>query len=186
MSAIAAATPAAFVEEPSRDGTPVVIRVSGLRKSYGSVEAVAGIDFDVRAGEIFAFVGPNGAGKTTTVEMLEGYRHRSGGEVEVLGVDPQAPTRAWRSRIGVVLQSCQLPPLLSVRELVSRFATYYPTPRGVVVMPMVELFILVSSFGNETIRVPGQPSTFKESTYLVAPIRGPVPPVSPTRAGRFA
>lgn len=131
MSAIAAVIPAAFVEEPSRDGTPVVIRVSGLRKSYGSVEAVAGIDFDVRAGEIFAFVGPNGAGKTTTVEMLEGYRHRSGGEVEVLGVDPQAPTRAWRSRIGVVLQSCQLPPLLSVGELVSRFATYYPTPRGV-------------------------------------------------------
>ena len=99
--------------------------------SYGDFEAVRGIDVDVHRGEIFAFVGPNGAGKTTTVEILEGYRRRSGGEVEVLGVDPASPTQAWRARIGVVLQTCELPPELTVRELLSRYAGYYPAPRSV-------------------------------------------------------
>ena len=108
-----------------------MIHVRGLRKSFGAFEAVRGIDLDVGCGEVFAFVGPNGAGKTTTVEMLEGYLSRSAGEAEVLGVDPHAPTRAWRSRIGVVLQTCQLPPMLTVRELVSRYASYYPAPRAV-------------------------------------------------------
>jgi ABC-2 type transport system ATP-binding protein len=107
------------------------VSVRGLRKAYGSFEAVRGIDFEVAVGEIFAFVGPNGAGKTTTVEILEGYRSRNAGEVSVLGADPVEPTRAWRSRIGVVLQSCQLPPQLTVGELVARYASYYPAPRPV-------------------------------------------------------
>jgi ABC-2 type transport system ATP-binding protein len=105
--------------------------VRGLRMSYGEFEAVRGIDLDVRRGEIFAFVGPNGAGKTTTVEILEGYRARSGGDVEVLGVDPAMPTRAWRARLGVVLQTCELTGELTVRELLSRYRGYYPAPRSV-------------------------------------------------------
>jgi ABC-2 type transport system ATP-binding protein len=107
------------------------ISVKGLRKSYGEQEAVAGIDFEVAAGEVFGFLGPNGAGKTTTIEILEGYRERSGGEVEVLGVDPGQPTREWRSRVGLVLQECELDPLLTVREAVDLFATFYPAPRPV-------------------------------------------------------
>lgn len=108
-----------------------VISVRGLRMSYGDFEAVRGIDFDVHRGEIFAFVGPNGAGKTTTVEILEGYRSRSGGEVDVLGVDPAAPMLAWRARIGVVLQTCELPGELTVHEQLSRYSGYYPAPRSV-------------------------------------------------------
>jgi ABC-2 type transport system ATP-binding protein len=107
------------------------ISVRGLRKSYGEHEAVGGIDFEVGSGEVFGFLGPNGAGKTTTIEILEGYRERSGGEVEVLGVDPGEPTREWRSRVGLVLQECELDPLLTVREAVSLFATFYPAPRPV-------------------------------------------------------
>jgi ABC-2 type transport system ATP-binding protein len=107
------------------------ISVRGLRKSYGEHEAVAGIDFEVGSGEVFGFLGPNGAGKTTTIEILEGYRDRSGGEVEVLGVDPGKPTREWRSRVGLVLQECELDPLLTVREAVALFATFYPAPRPV-------------------------------------------------------
>jgi ABC-2 type transport system ATP-binding protein len=107
------------------------ISVRGLRKSYGEHEAVAGIDFEVGAGEVFGFLGPNGAGKTTTIEILEGYRERSGGEVSVMGVDPGQPTREWRSRVGLVLQECELDPLLTVREAVSLFATFYPAPRPV-------------------------------------------------------
>ena len=107
------------------------ISVRGLRKSYGEHEAVSGIDFEVGSGEVFGFLGPNGAGKTTTIEILEGYRERSAGEVEVLGVDPGEPTREWRSRVGLVLQECELDPLLTVREAVSLFATFYPAPRPV-------------------------------------------------------
>jgi ABC-2 type transport system ATP-binding protein len=119
---------------PPRDGSRTrddVISVRGLRMSYGDFEAVRGIDVDVHRGEIFAFVGPNGAGKTTTVEILEGYRKRSGGDVDVLGVDPASPTQAWRARIGVVLQTCELPAELTVRELLTRYAGYYPAPRSV-------------------------------------------------------
>jgi ABC-2 type transport system ATP-binding protein len=108
-----------------------VISVEGLRKSYGQVEAVRGIDLEVGAGEIFAFLGPNGAGKTTTCEILEGYRRRDAGEVRVLGVDPVAATRDWRERIGIVLQECRLTPELTVREAVARYAGYYKSPRGV-------------------------------------------------------
>src|SRR6266508_3663307 len=94
------------------DGLAVVVR--GLRKSYGRVEAVRGIDLTVRRGEIFALLGPNGAGKTTTVEILEGYRRRDGGEVAVLGVDPAGAGSEWRGRIGIVLQTCQVEPELTV------------------------------------------------------------------------
>jgi ABC-2 type transport system ATP-binding protein len=108
-----------------------VISVTGLRKRYGNVEAVRGIDLTVFEGEVFAFLGPKGAGKTTTVEMLEGYRSRTAGGVQVLGHDPAHPTRQWRSRIGLVLQTCHLPDDLTVRELVDRYAAYYPHPRGI-------------------------------------------------------
>jgi ABC-2 type transport system ATP-binding protein len=107
------------------------ISVRGLRKSYGENEAVAGIDFEVMAGEVFGFLGPNGAGKTTTIEILEGYRERSDGEASVLGVDPGAPTRAWRERVGLVLQECELDPLWTVHEAVSLFAHFYEAPRPV-------------------------------------------------------
>jgi ABC-2 type transport system ATP-binding protein len=113
------------------DVSSPVITARGLRKSYGGREAVRGIDLEVRRGEIFAFLGPNGAGKTTTVEILEGYRERSGGEVSVLGVDPVEQPRAWRERVGIVLQECRMRPELTVRETVEMFAGYYRAPRPV-------------------------------------------------------
>jgi ABC-2 type transport system ATP-binding protein len=108
-----------------------VIQVRGLRKSYGELEAVQGIDLEVQAGEIFAFLGPNGAGKTTTVEILEGYRSRSAGEIQVLGEDPASAPRSWRERVGLVLQECRLIPELTVREAVAQYAGYYSAPREV-------------------------------------------------------
>jgi ABC-2 type transport system ATP-binding protein len=107
------------------------IEVRDLRMHYGSVEAVRGIDLEVATGEVFGFLGPNGAGKTTTIEILEGYRARTGGDVSVLGVDPAAPTRAWRDRLGFVLQACELDPLLTVSETLSLFAGFYSAPRAV-------------------------------------------------------
>jgi ABC-2 type transport system ATP-binding protein len=104
------------------------IRVAGLRKSYGAVEAVRGVDFEVAEGECLALLGPNGAGKTTTVEILEGYRERTAGEVEVLGADPQHGGRAFRERIGIVLQSAGHFRELTVREAVGLFGSYYPHP----------------------------------------------------------
>jgi ABC-2 type transport system ATP-binding protein len=109
----------------------VAISVSGLRKAYGENEAVRGLDFEVAAGEVFGFLGPNGAGKTTTIEILEGYRERSAGEVAVFGVDPGQPTRAWRNRVGLVLQECELDPLWTVREAIALFARFYDSPRPV-------------------------------------------------------
>ncbi len=108
-----------------------VISVRGLRKSYGAFEAVAGIDLEVSRGEIFAFLGPNGAGKTTTVEILEGFRKRTAGEVSVLGVDPAHGDGAWRDRIGVVLQESQPEPGLTVRECLALYAGYYTAPRDI-------------------------------------------------------
>ncbi len=105
------------------------IRVRGLRKSYGDQVAVDGIDLDVARGECFALLGPNGAGKTTTVEILEGYRPRTAGEVSVLGLDPRRPTRDWRARVGIVLQSTGEFEELTAREVVHHFALYYPKPR---------------------------------------------------------
>jgi ABC-2 type transport system ATP-binding protein len=107
------------------------ISISGLRMSYGETEAVRGIDLEVAQGEIFAFLGPNGAGKTTTVEILEGYRHRTGGEVRVLGEDPATAGSAWRDRIGIVLQSNSLDPYLTVRESLQLYAGYFSHPRSV-------------------------------------------------------
>jgi ABC-2 type transport system ATP-binding protein len=108
-----------------------VIKVDGLHKAYGDFEAVRGIDLEVKAGEVLAFLGPNGAGKTTTTEILEGYRRRSAGRVEVLGVDPGSPTREWRERIGIVLQQCRMRPELTVRETLELYAGYYREPRPV-------------------------------------------------------
>ncbi|MCW2936838.1 MAG: transporter [Actinomycetia bacterium] len=105
------------------------VRARGLRKSYGGTAAVSGIDIEIAPGEVFALLGPNGAGKTTTVEILEGYRRRDGGEVSVLGTDPQHSGRAWRARIGIVLQLAADAPELTVGEMVSHFAGFYPSPR---------------------------------------------------------
>lgn len=107
----------------------VAVRVRGLRKCYGSTTAVDGIDLDIGVGEVFAVLGPNGAGKTTTVEILEGYRRRDGGEVSVLGVDPQRAGRAWRFGIGIVLQDVADLSELTVWETVAHFARYYPAAR---------------------------------------------------------
>ena len=109
----------------------VVIEVSGLRMAYDGFEAVRGVDLRVRRGEIFTFLGPNGAGKTTTVEILEGHRKRTGGEVRVLGEDPEHADRRWRGRVGVVLQSSRVERELTVRECLELYAGYYPKPRPV-------------------------------------------------------
>lgn len=105
------------------------VSVSGLRKTYGDTHAVDGVDLDIHAGEVFALLGPNGAGKTTTVEILEGYRRRDAGDVQVLGTDPARPTASWRSRIGIVLQSSSGHDELTVTEVVHHFAGYYPDAR---------------------------------------------------------
>jgi ABC-2 type transport system ATP-binding protein len=107
------------------------ISVRGLHKSYGDLEAVRGVDFDIHEGEVFGLLGPNGAGKTTTVEILEGYRRRTAGEVTVLGHDPQDPGPEFRQRIGVVLQQSELWPNLTVRETHRVFAGYYERPRNI-------------------------------------------------------
>ena len=107
------------------------ISVRGLEKAYGDYEAIRGIDFDVERGEIVAFLGPNGAGKTTTVEILEGYRSRSAGEVRVLGEDPATAGPAWREAIGVVLQESEPEPYLTARQCLELYAGYYARPRPI-------------------------------------------------------
>jgi ABC-2 type transport system ATP-binding protein len=122
-------TEAARETEP--DAPAIVIEARGLRMAYDGFEAVRGVDLRVRRGEIFTFLGPNGAGKTTTVEILEGHRKRTAGEVSVLGVDPQHADRSWRARVGVVLQSSRVEQELTVRECLELYAGYYPAPRSV-------------------------------------------------------
>ena len=111
-------------------GAPA-IEVRELRKSYGEKEAVRGIDFSVARGEIFGLLGPNGAGKTSTVEILEGYRDRSSGEVSVLGYDPRTRPRELRERVGIVLQTSGIYNQVRVREAIAHFAGFYPHPRDV-------------------------------------------------------
>ena len=108
-----------------------VIEIRGLRKSYGDVEAVRGVDIQVDHGEVFALLGPNGAGKTTTVEILEGYRERTDGDVSVLGQDPAHAGGDLKGRVGIVLQSTGVDPYLTVRETVDLYAGYYPSPRDI-------------------------------------------------------
>jgi len=124
------------------------ITVRGLRKEYGGRQAVAGLDLAIDSGEVFALLGPNGAGKTTTVEILEGHRRRSGGEVSVLGEDPGTAGRAWRARIGIVSQSAHDLADLTVAEAVSHFATCYPSSR-----PVGEVIDLVGLEEKATSRV---------------------------------
>ncbi|MEU2914207.1 ABC transporter ATP-binding protein [Streptomyces massasporeus] len=111
-------------------GYELAVDVRGLRKSYGGVTAVDGIDLGIRRGEVFGLLGPNGAGKSTTVEILQGNRDRDAGEVSVLGSDPAVGTRAWRARVGIVWQDESAPAELTVRETVRHFARYYPRPRN--------------------------------------------------------
>lgn len=112
------------------DGTDVAVSVRGLRKAYADVEALRGVDLDLRRGEVLGLLGPNGAGKTTTVEILEGQRVADAGELRVLGIDPAEAGRDFRSRIGVVLQEAGPPPELRVGQTVDMFASYYDNPRG--------------------------------------------------------
>jgi ABC-2 type transport system ATP-binding protein len=109
----------------------IAIEVRGLRKNYGDIEAVRGIDLSVPDGEVFALLGPNGAGKTTTVEILEGFRDRTAGEVSVLGHDPARGDRDLQSRIGIVLQSTGIDPYLTVSETIDLYRSFYPNPRPV-------------------------------------------------------
>src|SRR5450755_2291931 len=108
----------------------LAVSVRDLRKSYGEIEAVRGVSFEVRRGEVFCLLGPNGAGKTTTVEILEGYRSRGAGEARVLGMDPADGRRGLRERVGIVLQQCRVQRDLSVGELIEMYGRYHAPPSG--------------------------------------------------------
>ncbi len=127
---VVTADPKPVVAGAAVDGE-VAISVRGLTKSYGSFSAVRGVDFEVRTGEVLALLGPNGAGKTTSVEILEGYRKRDGGQVSVLGVDPERRDRGLRTKVGIVLQECAVEPYLTVTEALTQRAGLYPRPRPV-------------------------------------------------------
>jgi ABC-2 type transport system ATP-binding protein len=129
------------------------IVVDGLRKSYGEIEAVRGISFNVEEGEVFGLLGPNGAGKTTTIEILEGYRARDAGNVTVLGVDPHSGGRKLRERVGLVLQEAAVPPMLSVTELVELYRGYYPAPRPAA--EIIELVGLTEKAGERVRKLSG-------------------------------
>jgi ABC-2 type transport system ATP-binding protein len=131
----------------------LAIEVRGLRKSYGTLEAVRGIDLNVKRGEIFAMLGPNGAGKTTTVVILEGYRTRTAGEVDVLGHDPARHERDLMQRMGIVLQQTGVQPYLTVREIVAMYAGYYPRPRDT--EEVISLVGLSESADQRIIRLSG-------------------------------
>ena len=136
--------------QPARGSviTDVAIQVRGLKKSYGPVQAVRGIDLTIGRGEVFAMLGPNGAGKTTAVEILEGYRKADAGEISVLGFNPAAGGRAFRERIGIVLQETGIEPFLTVEEAVMLYRGYYPRPR-----PTEEILELVGLTEKRTSRV---------------------------------
>jgi ABC-2 type transport system ATP-binding protein len=136
-----------MVTEQTSASSPVIV-VRGLRKSYGGVEAVRGIDLEVARGEVLALLGPNGAGKTTTVEILEGHRQRSAGEVTVLGHDPGRNERAFKQRIGIVLQQTGVDEYLTVREAVEMVGGYYPSPR-----PSDEVIELVGLAEQRNLRI---------------------------------
>jgi ABC-2 type transport system ATP-binding protein len=148
--ATVAGAPAGVLAPVPASGRPSAVAVTGLRKSYGGVAAVRGVSFRVAAGEIFALLGPNGAGKTSILEILEGFRGRDGGQVDVLGLDPadRSGGRALRERIGLVLQDIAVEPYLTVRETVARNAGYYPAPRDV-----GEVISLVGLAGTERQKV---------------------------------
>ena len=129
------------------------VEVNGLRKSYGDVEAVRGIDFEIAEGEVFGLLGPNGAGKTTTIEILEGYRRRDAGSVSVLGFDPGHAGGELRERIGVVLQASEVYETLSVEEILRLFAGYYRHPRDV--GEVIELVGLEGKRGSRTAQLSG-------------------------------
>jgi ABC-2 type transport system ATP-binding protein len=116
---------------PVPEGADLAVRARGVRRAYGETKAADGVDLDVVRGEVLALLGPNGAGKTTTTEILEGYRKRDAGEVDVLGTDPAHPTPTWRSRLGIVLQTAADLGDLTVEESVAHFAGYYRNPRDV-------------------------------------------------------
>jgi ABC-2 type transport system ATP-binding protein len=134
----------------TRADADLAIKVDGLRKSYGAAAAVRGVSFTVAAGEIFALLGPNGAGKTTTLEIIEGFRRRDAGEVQVLGRDPgdRPGGRALREQIGLVLQDVAVEPYLTVRETIARNAGYYPAPR-----PVGEVIEMVGLAGQDRKKV---------------------------------
>jgi ABC-2 type transport system ATP-binding protein len=129
------------------------VTVRGLTKSYGDVQAVAGIDLEIRRGEIFALLGPNGAGKTTTVEILEGYRRRDDGEVSVLGLDPARQRARLKKRIGIVLQSTGVDSYLTVAESIAMYSGFYPHPRPV--DEVIELVGLTDKRDSRVVRLSG-------------------------------
>jgi ABC-2 type transport system ATP-binding protein len=133
---------------PVQQSMGPAIEVRGLEKRYGETEAVRGISFRVEPGEVFGLLGPNGAGKTTTVEILEGYRPRTGGDVSVLGYDPELRQRPLRERVGIVLQSTEMYPNISVREALEHWAGFYPHPRDV--DEVIDLAGLGGFEGNRT------------------------------------
>jgi ABC-2 type transport system ATP-binding protein len=132
---------------------PAAIEVSGLKRSYGDLLAVKGISFAIEQGSCTALLGPNGAGKTTTVEILEGYRHRDGGDVTVLGTDPARGDRSWRQRLGIVPQNCADLLELTVGECVTHIASLYPAPRGP--EAVLELVGLVEKAGSRVSTLSG-------------------------------
>jgi ABC-2 type transport system ATP-binding protein len=134
--------------EHAATAEPLAIEVRGLAMSYGSRQVLRGVDFEVRSGEVFCLLGPNGAGKTTTVEILEGFRQRTGGDVRVLGVDPADQRARLRERIGIVLQECGFPRQARVAELIDIWRSYYPAPR-----PLAELLALVELTADRTCQV---------------------------------
>ncbi|MHB1711808.1 MAG: ABC transporter ATP-binding protein [Acidimicrobiales bacterium] len=133
--------------------TEAAVVVRGLKKSYGNVTAVDGLDLEICRGEIFALLGPNGAGKTTTVEILEGFRHRDAGDVSVLGCDPELQRNQINGRIGIVLQSTGVDPYLTVAETVAMYTSYYPHPRGV--DEVIELVGLAGKRDSRVLKLSG-------------------------------